>query len=518
MKVNIVWFRRDLRLLDNEIVAKACDNGQPTMFVFCIDPWFFNQKEIGWKRVHFLFESLVDLDQSLRKLGSSLIILEGNTVESLQSLGTYLKSQNIEPNLFYNLDIQTEYGLERDRNIRKFWQNNGWSIYEGKPSFLVRIEEKSDFTNWGKEYYNYQNTNTWDKPNQINTFDTSTLSKALKTTKPSKLLERFNTTSQPKSELFNGGESEAHKVLESFLEVRSVGYHWKLSRPWLSQIGAVSQLSPHITFGTISTRVVHQQSSKKRKLTDSKHAFSLKAFEERLRWREHFLGKLLKDPSIKWKNHYPEYDSVYNQSELTEDKLKYLEKWKAGHTGFALIDASMRQLKSQGVINFRMRAMNATFLTINCGVSWHFGAEYFMTQLVDGDIAINHWQWQMQAGITNPFSDTFRIYNPSINIKEKDPELQYIHFWCPEYRQFHTPAEVVAASEPMLDFSTTRKENGKVISDLRQKVRTRLAVEYGIKLPTKKAKKPTVKSSKLKKTSKKLTYNLSEDLFGEGNS
>ena len=515
MKVNIVWFRRDLRLLDNEIVSTACANGNSTIFVFCIDPWFFNQKEIGWKRVHFLFESLVDLDLRLQKLGSRLVVLEGNTVDNLELLAKHLDSQQLEPELYFNLDIQTEYGLERDKAIEEFWSDNNWIVNVGKSSFLVRGDEKLDFTNWGKGYYDYQNTEIWNKPELINSFDISILDGTINTTQAKELLERFNKRKQPKSELFNGGETQAHKVLESFLETRSVGYHWKLSRPWLSQIGSVSQLSPHITFGTITTRVVHQRSAEKRKSTNPKHAFSLKAFEERLRWREHFLNKLLKDPSIKWKNHYPEYDEVYNADELTGDKLEYFNKWKKGETGFALIDASMRQLNTQGFMNFRMRAMNATFLTINCGVSWHFGAEYFMTQLVDGDISINHWQWQMQAGITNPFSDTFRIYNPTTNIIEKDPDLKYIHYWCPEYKLCKTPDEVIDVSKPMLDFALTRKINGKIISDLRQKVRLRLSVEYGIELPQKKPRKKVIEE---KAATKKVDKSLTEDLFGEGNS
>ena len=76
--------------------------------------------------------------------------------------------------------------------------------------------------------------------------------------------------------------------------------------------------------------------------------------------------------------------------------------------------------------------MCVTFLTINCGVSWHHGARYFMSKLVDGDIAINHWQWQAQAGVTNPISKTFRIYNPTKNLQDKDPNLQFVRYWIPE--------------------------------------------------------------------------------------
>lgn len=507
MKVNIVWFRRDLRLLDSEIVTLAGENNCPTIFVFCVDPWFYNQKEIGWKRVHFLFESLLDLDLNLQKLGSSLVILEGNTVESLQSLAVELNSKGFEPQLFFSTDVQVEYGIERDKAVCEFWKDHNWLVHEGLASFLLRGKDKNEFKNWGKQYYDYQQTKIWETPHMINSFDITTLN-LHNLTKPKDLVSRFNSKKQPKSNLFNGGESQAHIVLDSFLDKRSVGYHWKLSRPWLSQIGAVSQLSPHIAFGTISPRTVYQSSVVKRKLTNPKHAFSLKAFEERLRWRDHFLNKLYRDPSIKWKNHYVEYNEVYNEDLLSITKQEYFDKWKKGQTGFPLIDASMRQLNKQGFMNFRMRAMNTTFLTINCGVSWHFGAEYFMKQLVDGDIAINHWQWQMQAGITNPFSDTFRIYNPTTNISEKDPNLEYIHFWCPELSACQSTQDVINCSKPMLNYEKTRKQNGKIISNLRKVVRERLSVEYGINLPT---KKPKI-------VEEIVSNNETEDLFGEGNS
>ena len=137
-------------------------------------------------------------------------------------------------------------------------------------------------------------------------------------------------------------------------------------------------------------------------------------------------------------------------------------------------------------MNFRMRAMCATFLTINCGVSWHHGARHYMNYLVDGDLAIDNWQWQMQAGVTNPLSDTFRIYNPNKNIEDKDSDLRFIYHWIPELQGYSLP-EILAGvyqgeshyPAPILDWSLTRKVNGKVVSDLRKKVKERLIAQGG---------------------------------------
>ncbi len=154
-----------------------------------------------------------------------------------------------------------------------------------------------------------------------------------------------------------------------------------------------------------------------------------------------------------------------------------------------MVDASMRQLRTMGWMNFRMRAMCATFLNINCGISWQHGAKHYMNYLVDGDLAIDNWQWQMQAGVTNPLSDTFRIYNPTKNIEERDSDLRFISYWIPELKGYSVPEIVQGAylgrstyPQPMLDWSETRKINGKIVSDLRKQVKQRIISEGGDEL------------------------------------
>lgn len=108
---------------------------------------------------------------------------------------------------------------------------------------------------------------------------------------------------------------------------------------------------------------------------------------------------------------------------------------------------------------------------------------------IDGDLAIDNWQWQMQAGIINPLSDTFRIYNPNKNLQEKDGDLKFIYHWLPELRGYSL-LEILAGEYlnespypgPILNWSETRKVNGKIVSNLRKQVKQRLLVEQGIEL------------------------------------
>ncbi|MGB3650939.1 MAG: deoxyribodipyrimidine photo-lyase [Rivularia sp. (in: cyanobacteria)] len=479
--MHIIWFRRDLRLSDNEIVSEATANNAEVLPCFIIDPWFYQWKDIGKARVRFLFESLQNLDNNLQKLGSKLYLFEGNAVDILQQLTNELITQSNQPKLYFNRDVQVEYGIERDKSIVDFYQQKNLEYHIGLNNFIQPNERRDE---WFNEYYTYQRGELHPTPTHINT---PQLSLNVPQLTIEELKQKYRSFWETEI-YFPGGETESTAILNSFLSSRFKGYHWKLSRPWLAQKRSTSHLSPYLTFGTISTRTVYQRTKKRAEELEKQptSGFSLKAFRDRLRWRDSFNQRLYSHPEIAYINRYSEFDEYYKPDPLTPEKQELFEAWCEGMTGFPMVDASMRQLERMGWMNFRMRAMCATFLTINCGISWHHGAEHFMNYLIDGDLAIDNWQWQMQAGITNPLSSTFRIYNPTKNIKEKDPELNYIYHWVEELRGYSLP-EILAGEyinessypQPMIDWSQTRKVNGKIVSDLRKKVRARLLSEKG---------------------------------------
>ncbi|OYE01936.1 FAD-binding domain-containing protein [Nostoc sp. 'Peltigera membranacea cyanobiont' 232] len=493
--MHLLWFRRDLRLTDNEIVTLASANNAAVLPFFIIDPWFYQWVDVGKGRVRFLFESLENLDSNLQKLGSKLILFEGNSVEIIQELTQQLTQQGHRPKLYLNRDVQVEYGISRDKSIVNLYQGLNLEYHLGLNNFLQSQDKREQ---WFNEYYTYQRKSVYPTPTSINT---PSLSLNVPQIKFSELKHKYRAFLQTEQVYFIGGETQAQATLNSFLKSRFNGYHWKLSRPWLAQQGATSHLSPHLTFGTISTRIVYQSTkARAAELTNQPKAeFSLKAFRDRLRWHDSFTQRLYFYPEIAYKNRYPEFDEWYTPLELPPEKQELFHAWQEGMTGFPLLDASMRQLKTMGWMNFRMRAMCATFLTINCGISWHHGARHYMNYLVDGDLAIDNWQWQMQSGVTNPLSDTFRIYNPNKNITEKDPDLKFIYYWVSELKGYSLP-EIIQGKyigtssypQTILDWAKTRKVNGKIISDLRKKVRERLTLQGGTEYESAVAAKETV--------------------------
>lgn len=491
-----MWFRRDLRLIDNEAVHAASTNGATCAYVFVIDPWFFEQPEIGWLRVKFLFESLAALHEQLARQGNELIILKGESVSALTKFLGTLKQKGYVPKLYFNHDMQVEYGKKRDDAVKKYCDEHVIDVCLSHNFFL--LHDENHMNEWWKKYYDYQYASQLAAPD-IKRLDDTVRTIAYQTghLNPTTLAESLGIArTEPRQSLFVGGEHAAHEAVYSFLKDRVDGYRWKISRPYLAQRGATSLLGPHLAFGTISNRTVFQAAIGYKDKIESKQpkkAFDIATYLDRLRWRDSFTQRLWFHPELMWQNRFPEFDEIYQDDTLTGQKLEYFERWKQGTTGFPLLDAAMTQLREDGFINFRMRAMSATFLAINSQVSWHHGARHFMNCLVDGDIAINHWQWQMQSGITNPLSPTFRMYDPTKNFRDRDGDANYVHFWLPETRGKNIDT-ILREAEPMLDFKQTRMVNGKVVSDLRKIVRERIIAEKGLELSNAETMNKTVKN------------------------
>jgi deoxyribodipyrimidine photo-lyase len=313
--MHLLWFRRDLRLTDNEIVTLATADNAPVLPFFIIDPWFYTWADIGTARVRFLFESLADLDRQLQELGSRLFLFEGNSTTIIQDLTKQLIDRGDRPKLFFNRDVQVEYGISGDcrrqikghRSIVEFYQELNLDCHLGLNNFLQTQDNRQE---WFGEYYTYQRQPQYQPPHRL---DLPTLEIDIPQLTFPELTQKYAQFWDVEKVYFPGGETNAHSTLDSFLASRFPGYHWKLSRPWLAQLGATSHLSPHLTFGTISTRTVYQAT--KARVAElaglDKAEFSLKAFRDRLRWHDSFTQRLYFHPDIAYQNRYPEFDDWY---------------------------------------------------------------------------------------------------------------------------------------------------------------------------------------------------------------
>jgi deoxyribodipyrimidine photo-lyase len=181
-------------------------------------------------------------------------------------------------------------------------------------------------------------------------------------------------------------------------------------------VNGTSRIGMHLRFGTISIRNVV---GKAIRLNEK--------FLNELIWREFFIQMLWRQPRLVNESCKKEYDRIQWRNHETEFK-----RWCEGNTGYPIVDAGMRELNATGFMHNRVRMITASFLVKHLLVDWRWGESYFASKLMDYELASNVGNWQWVAGCGCDAAPYFRIFNPTLQAKKFDPQLEYIRKWVPE--------------------------------------------------------------------------------------
>lgn len=233
----------------------------------------------------------------------------------------------------------------------------------------------------------------------------------------------------PSDENFQpGGETYAWRYLQGFVDRRARQYSHHLSKPLLSR-KSCSRLSPYIAWGNLSVRQIYQLTEQHKQHHDLR--FHIRNFQSRLWWRSHYIQKL----ESMWQLEFEAINPALRDLDRTLDER--FEAWAAGRTGFPMVDASMRCLQATGWLNFRMRAMLATFVTFTLWQDWRAAALHLAQLFTDFEPGIHYAQFQMQAGLTG--YHPMRIFNPIIQSERHDADGTFVRQWLPELRLVPAP-------------------------------------------------------------------------------
>jgi deoxyribodipyrimidine photo-lyase len=243
-----------------------------------------------------------------------------------------------------------------------------------------------------------------------------------------------------------GGENQARRRLDRFLDGPIAGYadgHDALGH------GRTSRLSPYLHFGCLSARAVEER------LPRGKGA---EAFHRQLCWRDFYHHVLHHFP----RNARSEFQDRYRGAIKWSYAERRFEAWREGSTGFALVDAGMRQLRREGWMHNRARLVVGSFLTKDLGIDWRWGERWFMRLLIDGDEANNNgnWQWIASVGV-DPQPAFRRIYNPTRHQERYDPDHVYVRRYDPELAR--VPDSYM--TEPLAMPDDVQREAGCVIGE-----------------------------------------------------
>ena len=427
MKRSIVWFTTDLRLHDNETLVQAIQQSEEIIPVYCIDEQQFQTTEFGFRktgkfRAQFILESLTDLNNSLRELGSGLIVVKGKPEIEIYKIAQNYNTQKVFAKKqvgYEELATQSKVEFELKKINTTLETFDTATLYHpiDLPFSIKAIPDVfTDFRKRAEKEAKVRKCFT--APESISS---PSIEKLLLPSLSELGLENYLFDCRAAFP-FKGGETEGNKRVYNYLIETHAIATYKETRNGMIGENYSSKFSPWLSLGCISPKMIYHEIKKYESAHVANESTYWLIFE--LFWRDYFYFMMQKFPTQFFT---PNGINKLKGSINKHDEVAF-EKWKTGQTGNDFINANMIELNQTGFMSNRGRQNVASYLCHDMRLDWRYGAAYFEQQLIDYDVASNWCNWAYIAGVgNNPRGVS--IFNVEKQANDYDKNKLYRNLW-----------------------------------------------------------------------------------------
>ncbi|UTI66477.1 DNA photolyase family protein [Paraconexibacter antarcticus] len=422
----LVWFRRDLRVHDHPALHTALAEYERVVPVFVLDRALVAGRYASPARTAFMLACLRELRGALKERGSGLVLREGDAADELVALAEETGASAV----LWASDVGP-YAMARDQRVREALADAGVDARPQPGNFCADVSKPRTgqgrpyvvFTPFWKAHQRLERRAVHGAPRKMPALPSSLATGTI----PS--LENLGLEDDVPEPVTEAGEAAARRALTAWLAGPIERYDERHD----DLTGGTSVLSPHVRWGTLSVREMEERAA-------ARGGAGADAYCRQLAWRDFYAHVLLLHPG----NTQQAFQARYRELRWADDADGF-EAWKAGRTGFPLVDAAMRQLDRTGWMHNRARMVVGSFLTKDLHLDWRDGERWFAHKLLDGEPLQNNgnWQWVASTGV-DPAPYFRRMFNPTTQAQKFDPDGTYIRRWVPELanvsdRRIHEP-------------------------------------------------------------------------------
>jgi deoxyribodipyrimidine photo-lyase len=431
IKTGLVWFRNDLRTIDNNSLSKAIAENDQVIGIYCFDPSHFEICEFGFRktekyRAQFLLETVSELKQNLEDLNITLLIYQGapefffpEVISEYNISSIYLQKEWTSEELLQALKVNK---LSTIKNVLWFETYDQFLFHPHDLPFDIQDIPRV-FTHFRK------------KCEQSIAVRPLALIKPLLPSNKLTTYKPSNTTQLPTLEdlgfksfitdqrtafPFKGGENQGLARIQSYFWDTKNLSQYKQTRNGLLGLDYSSKLSAWLANGSISPRTIYFEILKYEDQIDKNDSTYWLIFE--LIWRDFF-----KYISIKHGNNLFKIQGILNKDYQWSIDKNNINQWISAETNQDFVNANMLELSNTGWMSNRGRQNVASFFSKELSLDWRIGAAYFESLLIDYDVHSNYGNWSYLAGVGNDPRD--RKFNIQSQSDRYDPKQEYRHFW-----------------------------------------------------------------------------------------